>query len=172
MQETVIICILIAGAAFIISKAVNRLRRDILVKHSESLDKFDDLERVLLDIRDGTKNFFRERRSFPRVSEQIAAKLKGGSADEFLAVANISRAGALLKAKREFKKDDILELEIFSSLYSQPMAVKSKVVNVTAVKASAKEKAGFEIGVKFIEISPSNRDRLAEMIGIIGRNSV
>ena len=172
MQDNSIIYVLIIGAAIAISWAVSRLNRNILTKHSEALARINDLEEVLLDIRDGTKLFFREKRSCPRINEHIVAKLKSSSGEELLEVSNISCDGALLKVVPEFKKGDMLELEIFLPLYPQPIAVRTEVVNVIAIKAAAKDKPKFEVGVKFVEISAPNKERLLETINVISNRAV
>jgi len=139
-------------------------------KYLEVLDKFNNLERVLLDIRDGTKNFYREKRNYPRVQGHISAKLKGS--DEILQVDNISYAGAMLQIDQEFKKGDVINLEIFLPIFPQPITAKSQVVNVSAVtEDAAKGRPKFKVGVEFIGMSSSDKDKLAETVAILNKNT-
>ena len=168
MQQNIVLWILAIGIFVVMLRAANKLYHHILLKYSKVLDKLDNVERVLIDIRDGTKNFYREKRSSPRVQRCISAKLKGGE-DEILEIDNISYEGALLRTGRDLKRNEMVDLEIFLPLYPQPITVKSKVVNTSTIRDAAKGGPKFEASVKFIEISPSDKERLREAVDIFNK---
>lgn len=139
---------------------------------SEAFSKYDNLETLLLDIRDGTRYFYREKRKTFRVATDIIAKFadKAGSG-EFIKIADISYEGALLKTTHEVKAGDALELNIYLPLFSQPIYVKAKVMRVKPTKETKGGAAIFEVGVEYADMFGPDREKLIETVNILHRSS-
>ena len=144
-----------------------RIYKEVRASQSFVLSKSENLESLLIDIRDGTKTFLKERRKYPRVKECVVAKIEGDNSDEFIRVINIGYEGALLRSSREFKIDDMISLNIYLPLHSQPINVKSKVTRVNVVPASKEQWSRFDVVVEFKDISAYNRDLLIDTVDVL-----
>ena len=125
--------------------------------------KYNNLENLLLDLRDGTKNFRKERRSYSRLRNGIVAKISGQS--ELIKVLDISCTGARLKTSKYFQPKDTLELTVYLPIFPQPIVVKGKVIWVKTI-----EQAGsFEVGIEYSGLSTYDREKLAETINLLSK---
>jgi len=129
--------------------------------YKKFFNKLDNLERLLQDLRDGTKKFYRERRRFPRQKFDISAKIVGRGSGEVIKVLEISYSGALLRSNQAFAPDETIELNLYLPLFAEPVDIKARVVRVAAVQGMA---STFNVGVEFLDISSSDKDRLIETI--------
>ena len=158
------IAMIITGL-IIAKKAYHNIR----LKNSAVMNRLDDVEKLLLDIRDGSRNFYKEKRKFPRFGTHMLAKLSGDSKEKFSDIINISYGGALLRTKNNLKVGDIMEMSVFLSLFPEPINVKSKVVNIRSDKSSEKGTPGLEVGLKFVSISPFDKKKLIETLDSISK---
>ncbi|MCX5679678.1 MAG: PilZ domain-containing protein, partial [Candidatus Omnitrophica bacterium] len=150
MQQLIVFLALVIAAIAAALIIIKNVYRYIRLKHSVILDRLDNVERLLLDIRDGAKNFYKEKRESLRFSKHMLAKLSGDSKEKFSDILNISYGGALLRTRRNLKIGDIMEMSIFLSLYPEPINVKLKVVNIRSDSTLGKNEASLEVGVKFL----------------------
>ena len=135
---------------------------------SDNLAKYDNLETLLLDIRDGTRYFYREKRKSFRVATDIIAKFANKvSGDEFIKIGDISYEGALLKTTQQVKPGDILELNIYLPLFSQPIYVKAKVMRMHPTKETKGGATIFEVGVEYEDMFGPDREKLIETVNIL-----
>jgi len=134
--------------------------------YKKLFDKLDNLERLLLDVRDGTKKFYRERRRFPRQKFDISAKIFGRGSGELIKVPEISQAGALLRSNCSFTLGDVIELNMYLPLFAEPINIKARVVRVTAVEGKA---SIFNVGVEFVNMSQIDKEKLIETINILNK---
>jgi hypothetical protein len=155
--------IAIAALAFISYRKINILR-------SAMAAKFGELEKLLLDIRDGTKKFYREKRSSPRIYENIYVKLLGADESELIELTDISYNGAGLKTTHSFSQGQIIDLNIGLPLYPQPIHARSKVVKISSLSESA-GKPKFSVGIEFIGLGAEDESKLIETVDILNKSS-
>ena len=128
--------------------------------------KYNNLENLLLDLRDGTKNFFSERRRFPRFKDDIHAMFVGE--DKLIKVLDISSGGALLETEKGFKPKDSLQLRIYLPFFPQPITVKAKVARVADIKTDGVSKYR-RVGIEFQEVNNSDKARLKETLRLLSK---
>jgi len=135
------------------------------------LSKYRDMEKLLFDIRDGTRSFYTEKRRARRVKTDISAKLIEKGAKENIKILNLSHTGALLKTTKKLQLDRVIALNIYLPLFPQPIDVKAKVVriiNPETVSGNAVSKTPFiNAGIEFINMSKIDRERLIETINLL-----
>lgn len=142
--------------------------KNMLVFKSEITGKYKGLENLLLDLRDGTKKFYTEKRKYARVSRDITAKLLGREGcDGFVRVLDISYGGALLNTKNSFKEGEVLSLLIYLPLFPQPIKVEAKVKRSSPSGVRDNE---FNIGVEFSVMEALDREKLKETVDVLERN--
>jgi len=141
--------------------------RKFFLKISDLSEKYNNLERLLVDIRDNTKRFYSEKRKHPRVSGGITAKIVGDS--NVFDVIDISYEGALLRTQRKFRMGEEMDLHVYLPLFPRPIDCKAKVMRV--LNAETDEEGFFDIGLEFLSISPADRDKLKESIRILLKKS-
>ncbi len=120
----------------------------------------------MLDIRNGTKTFFKEKRRALRVGNSVSAKLADNEKAEFIKVLNISETGALLRSKEKFSQGEVLDFKLYLPLFTYPIDVVTKVAR--AAPSSDKDKAGyFDIGITFLKITSSDKEKLLETVDVL-----
>lgn len=164
MPQNIALWVLVIGLFIVILRAVNKKSKD-----PEILDKLGNLEKVLLDIRDGTKKFCLEKRSSDRRHIRMCVKLKDNEED-ILEIDNISPGGAMLRGRLSLKKDEMVDLRIFLPLYPQPITVKAKVINTSAIADAARGGPKYEVRIKFMEMSPADEKMLIETMDILKKD--
>jgi len=139
------------------------------------LNKNSNIEKLLVDIRDGTKNFYAEKRRSPRLqlkSHNINAKFIYRDSDEPIRVMDISNEGARLRLIKNRQPGDILDLNIQLPLFPRPIYIKAKVVRASKI-GSDNERGlsnfdiGFDVGVQYINVPRTEKEKLAETIGLL-----
>jgi len=142
---------------------LNRMASDVLVR-------YDDMERILLDIRDGTKHFYREKRQALRVKTDIIARFAGKvSGDDFIKISDISCDGALIKTAQALRSDEHLKLDIYLPYFPQPISVNANVIRVHATKETKGISAIFEAGLEFTDMPEGDRYKLMETLDLLTR---
>jgi len=129
---------------------------------SEDSNRYGNLERLLLDIRDGKKTFFSEKRKFTRYNDNISAKI-AGSDTEILKILNISSGGVLLRTSQKLEENQIINLNMYLPLFPQPINVKAKVIRIAPYKTEGKS-SGFKVGIKYLNINEPDREKLIETL--------
>jgi Tfp pilus assembly protein PilZ len=131
--------------------------------------KIKEQEILLLDVRDGTNKFYKEKREFPRVKGGVTAQIVGSDNRETAKVIDISYVGALLQTNHKFEQGEVVELNIHLTLFAEPIYVKSQVLRINLID---KEKNIFSVAIKFLDISGNDRQKLEETIEIINRRDI
>lgn len=131
-------------------------------------NRYDNLERLLLDLRDGTKTFYREKRKFARLKEdRISAKI--ADKGDLVKIINISQEGALLRPMRYFRPGELMDLNIYLPLFPQPIDVRARVVRVSANPQS--QPTAFDVGVEYLNMSRLDKKRLVETMSALSQSN-
>jgi len=138
--------------------------RAFFKKDSVVYQKFNNLENLLLDIRDNTKTFYREKRKFPRLKNSLVARISGES--ELIKVLDIGYGGARLKTTKSLRPKDELGLSIYLPAFPQPIVMKARVIWVSMVKTEGQPEV-FDVGVEYLETSRFDREKLIETINLL-----
>jgi hypothetical protein len=137
---------------------------------SEIIQKYDNIERLLLDLRDGTKYFFKEKRRSFRIKTDLLARFADKSTgDDFVKISDISHEGAQLRTVRVLKAGETLRLNIYLPFFSQPINAKVRVMRARHTAELKGTSAIFDTGVEYIELSDQDREKLVETINILSR---
>jgi hypothetical protein len=149
--------IFMSGFLFLIFRKISLLADD-------SRKKYDNLEKLSLDIRDGEKSFYKEKRKSLRIKNEITAKIVNNKVfDGLFKLRDISYEGALLRIDKPMEVGDVIELNIYLHLFPQPIDVKARVVRVLKLKTEGKSEV-YDIGMKFIWMSRIDEEKLRETI--------
>ena len=145
----------------------NKTYRNLSSFTSDISSKYNNMERLLLDLRDGTKSFYKEKRESPRTADSITATIADtDTSAEFMKVINISDSGALLRTSQKFKPGRTIDLKIYLPLFAQPIDVKAKVVWSNPCEPTGKTPR-FDMGVKYLNIARIDREKLNETIALL-----
>lgn len=156
------IFIYLIAAPIFLSWLIIKVLREI----REIFKKYDNLERLLLDIRDNKKTFFQERRRAVRLQREMDAKLVNARTEENMKILNIGYGGALLRASHNFKMGDAIEMKAYLPLYAQPIDIGAKVVRVNRFNTENRP-AMVDAGVEFRRIGSLDEQKLAETIDVL-----
>lgn len=135
---------------------------------SEFISKYENLERALLDIRDGTKYFYSEKRRSLRIKTDLSGRFPD-KADEFLKIGDLGYRGALLKTTRPLKTGDTVKLEISLPFFSKPIFAKGRVARVNPTKETKGGLTVYDAGVEYTNLSDEDNEKLTETVTILGR---
>lgn len=155
---------ILVALAFL-SWLIFKVYKQVFLLSSDIANTCADLEKLLLDLRDGTKTFYREKRKFVRAKDGILAKIAGQVSDELIKVLDISYEGALLRTTQQLKSQDTIDLNIYLPIFPQPIEVKAKVIRVIPAKIES-QPPSFDVGVKFLNISPPDKEKLIETVDL------
>lgn len=122
-------------------------------------------QQLLLDLRDGTKHFYKEKRRSLRVKTDITAQLISNNVRDFIKTIDLSYDGALIRTNRKFKVGDIVELDLFLPLFPQPVHVKVLVVRIVP-----DETGTYQVGVKYLEMPRDERRKLIETLDTLAKS--
>jgi len=160
------VVVVLAGLFWAIAlyyKLLSRMASDVLTR-------YDNIERILLDLRDGTKHFYREKRRAFRVKTDILAHFADKTTgDDFVKIHDISCDGAQLRTTRPLRAGDSVKLNIYLPLFPQPISSKAKVVWARPTKETKGASEIYNAGIEYTEMSDEDRERLIESINIINR---
>ena len=130
----------------------------------------DDSEKLLLDLRDGTRHFYKERRKSFRIKTDLTAQLISKSVCDFIKTVDLSYDGAQIKTTHKFQVGDTIGLNLFLPLFPQPVNIRVKVVRV--LTESGDEKSGiFNVGVKYLDMPKDDKDKLVETLDVLSKSS-
>ena len=137
---------------------------------AETLLKYDNMERLLLDIRDGTKYFYREkRRSFRIKTDILACFTDKATGDDFVKIYDLSYEGALLKTTRLLRAGDTVKLNIYLPFFSQPIFASAKITRVRPTKETKGVLPIYETGLEYTDMPEPDSEKLIETINILSR---
>lgn len=153
-------------AAVFLVWAVSKICRSILLVIFRATGARRDMEKLLLDIKDGTKRFYKEMRRFPRAMVKcgIIVKIAGSNVDRYNMVLNISRSGALLRTHVHFQPGDQISMKMYLPLFPQPVDVETRIIKVVAVWDIHNLSPLFDVGVEFLNIIRIDNDKLVETV--------
>ena len=129
-----------------------------------------NIQRLLCDIRDGTKSFYIERRKFFRVrvkDEAITAILRSGPSIRPMKILNISYGNALLRTNHHFQPGQIVDLDIRLALFPQPIKSSARIIRTTPIPNAYGIDPIFDVGVEFLNMSAIDNDKLIETVSIL-----
>lgn len=135
---------------------------------NDFFNQYENIEKLLLDLRDGTKKFYKEKRKFMRVRNGITAKINELEDADSIKVEDISNGGALLVSAERLKEGQIIHLKIKLPLFAQPIEVRAKIVRVIEVKSQAQE-SQYKIGIEFIDMISPDKDKLRETVYVLNK---
>jgi Tfp pilus assembly protein PilZ len=127
----------------------------------------NNLEDLLLDLRNGTKIFFKERRKFPRFKAGIHARISGE--EKLLKVLDLSLEGALLESETNFHLNDRIDLVVYLPFFPQPIVTKVKVVRISVARNEGLKRLN-TVGVEFQKINNSDKTKLKEAIYLLAKS--
>ena len=154
----VLACVMVAFFV-VLSRMVNTVAR-----------RYDDLERTLLGLRDGTKYFYLEkRRSFRIKTDMLAHFADKATGDDYVKIHDISYDGAFLKTTQGLKAGETVKLDIYLPFFPKPVYAEAKVIRASSTKEIKGMSAIFEIGAEFTKMSGDDREKLVESINILNR---
>jgi hypothetical protein len=161
-----ILCIIVA-ALFCIAIFTYRTLADTASKTTRALD---NVERILLDIRDGTRHFHREKRRSLRVKTDMSARfIDKGAENDFVKIGDISHEGLQMRTTRVLKAGDIIGLHVHLPIFPKPIPVKASVTMSRATSDKKGEAAVFEVGAEYKDMSDEDREKLAGTIRVLSR---
>jgi Tfp pilus assembly protein PilZ len=123
-------------------------------------------ETLLLDLRNGTKQYYHEKRKFVRVKKDLTAQLIGKDIREFIKTIDISFNGALLKSTHKFEVGDTIDINLYLPIYAEPVNIKVRVLRVTSVEVENDVQL-YNVGVKYLDMPEENRKKLVEAIELL-----
>jgi len=137
---------------------------ETLVTLSFMLDNTTQIRELLIDIRDGTKNFYKEKRKSTRLFHAVSVNYSiGGSQKPVLTkTKNIGEHGCFLKTQENIARGEILNLEIFLPTFPKPIAASAEAVFVADQKSHPNLYPG--VGVKYLDIKKEDQLKIREYI--------
>lgn len=170
MTKTLLLYIIFVITALFWTIAI--IHRTYSETASEVMQKYDNIERILLDVRDGTKYFYREKRRSFRIKTDILARFADKSTgDDFVKISDISFEGAQLKTVRALRSGETVKLNIYLPFFSQPINVKARIARVRPTTELKGASAIIEAGIEYTDISDEDSEKLMETINILNRMS-
>lgn len=147
-----------------VSKRLFLLLLNIMHKHGST-------EKLLLDLRDGTKTFYKEKRRYRRIKtkNQVLTRIIQKGKDKLIEVIDLSYGGALLGAgQTSFQKGEIVDLSMHLPLFPQPIDVKGRVVRIEPASGKKpKTPNAKNVGVEYLDMARSDREKLIETINTL-----
>ena len=131
---------------------------------SDLSNMFEEIKKLLFDIRNGTSTYYDEKRKTDRIPRNVTIKVTYKNSGEFVKTLDLSEGGALIRVAREFRIDEIIDMNVYLPLYAEPISAKGKVLRVSP---SEEDKTYFETGVEFINLSLTDKEKLIETLSII-----
>jgi len=161
------VSLVIAALLFLAILAYNALAE----MASQNVRKYDRVELILLDMRDGTKRFYMEkRRSFRMNTDMLARFTDKGTEDDFVHIGNISRHGLQVSTTRVLVAGETIGLHIYLPLFPKPIPVKIRIAWVRPTSQAKEGKKVFEVGVEFKDITVGDRGKVDETIKALKRS--
>jgi len=144
-------------------------RHRIKALSQKILRKYENLEQLLFDIRDGTKKFHNEKRKFNRKNCVMRAKIPDTSKDEFMKVLDISYTGALLRTTHNFQHGNEINLNLYLPIFAQPINIMAKVVRVDPGRDEDRSEC-FDIGIEYLDMAPIDKEKLVEAVNLLNQS--
>ena len=107
-----------------------------------------------MDIRDGTKTVYLEKRRSPRVrpKDDMVAKIKNSKPNDSIKVVDISCVGALIQTAAYFQPGEKVDLCIHLPLFPQPIEMGAHVVRSLPSMNGDTPTTMFDVAIEFTEI--------------------
>jgi len=137
-----------------------------------TIKKQNDIEKLLFDIRDGKKSYFKEKRKHPRINTEnkVHTKITNKGKENIIPVKNISYGGALLGPEMgSFIKGELLKLNMYLPLFPQPIDIDGKIVRLDM--ASKRKSSPATIGIEYTGMSRSDRSKLIETVDSLSKET-
>lgn len=125
-------------------------------------------QQLLLDLRDGTKHFYKDKRKSFRVKADVTAQLVSNNIRDYIKTIDLSYDGALIRTAHKFKVGDIIELDLFLPLFPKPVHI--RVMTVRVVPDETLDQPGtYQVGVKYLEMPKDDRRKLIETLDSLAK---
>jgi len=100
-----------------------------------------------------------------KVKGYIIAKIKGDFANNIMRILCISYGGALLESLVALQEGQIMDLNIYLPLFTQPIMVKTRVARVVPATTFLDTPSPcFHIGVEFLELNSDSKAKLIQVV--------
>jgi len=160
---------IVIAMIFVALVAAARHRKLLLTVSSLTAER-SNLEQLLLDIRDGTKKFYTEKRKHKRVftGTYVSAKIIGKNPSGRVRVRDISYGGALIRTQSYFEIGEKIDINFYLPLFAEPICIGARVARaVTSPDSDGFLLSQFDLGLEFIDISRNDSDKLVETVNVI-----
>lgn len=126
--------------------------------------RYVEIRELLLDIRDNTKYYYKEKRSTKRLGHAISVNYSVGDSAKVILTKtkNIGEYGCFLKTPESLQRGEILHLEIFIPTFPNPVKTSAKVVFVAEQKLHPALYPG--VGLQYIDIKKEDQLKVREFI--------
>ena len=159
----------VMGSASLFIWSAVLIYKNISEKISNILDKYNESEKLLLDLRDGTKRFYTEKRKSYRVKADMTAQLLTKGVNDFIKTVDLSYDGAMIRTTRPFQVGDVIGLNLYLPAHAKPINVRVKVIRVIPEKGMDGKPDTFNVGVKYLEMPPGDRAKLTETLNSLNK---
>ncbi|NQU95325.1 MAG: PilZ domain-containing protein [Candidatus Omnitrophica bacterium] len=160
--------LLILAALFLFIASVSK---KLFLLISNILHKHGGMEKLLLDLRDGTKTFYKEKRKYHRIKTkgQVLTRIIQKEKDKLIEVLDLSYGGALLGARQtSFQNGETVDLSMHLPLFPQPIDVKGRVVRIERASGrDPKTSDAKNVGIEYLDMPRSDREKLIETINTL-----
>ena len=149
------------GVGFIIFSFIIFIVSDIFIGAfkviAETPERFRQQQKLLQDLRDGTKAYYGEKRKYTRIKTD-----KGFIVEDIGKTLDISEGGVLLETKQQLKAEQEIDLRMFLPLFPRPINARAKVLR--NIPNPGGKKGTFQAGIEFLAISLEDTKKLTETI--------
>lgn len=145
--------------------------RNMSVSFADIANKYQDMRRILIDIRDGTKHFYTERRKSIRQRLNFKTLIVPSEKPGFIKTLDISYEGALLETPYRIDPGKVIEIKLYLPLFAQPISVKARVMWSAMDLPLEDGTVLYKTGVSFIGMDDISRKELMETIDILSEGT-
>lgn len=134
---------------------------------SNILNEHRTIEKLLCDIRDGTRSCYAERRRLSRTSVaygKITAAVVAENRYREVGVLNLSCGNALIRATEYFVVGQIVDMDLRLPLFPQPIRTSARVIRSEPVHNICGRGPLFDVGLEFLGLTNMDNERLIETI--------
>ena len=141
-----------------------RMHREFSSTTADILKKCEDLKKLLLDLRDGTKTYYEEKRKTERIKNCITIKIVSKDSIEFVKTLDLSRTGAHFRTKRKLTPGGLIDIIIYLSLFPQPIKIKARIARVCRTQ---EDTTLFDAGIEFLNMTEPDKEKLADTLRLL-----
>ncbi|MFA6635883.1 MAG: PilZ domain-containing protein [Candidatus Omnitrophota bacterium] len=106
-----------------------------------------------------------ERRSEPRLRQEMFARIRYESVENKAKIVEISSGGIRVESEIGFKKGDMIDVRIYLSLFPEPIYVKAMAV-YSQRSGPGENEGKFLTGLKIVEIGDEEKKKIEQTVDI------